>query len=83
MSKRKKMLTAEEIKAAARQIPEDESKPVIDGLQARLEGRPETVDDWEDEWAAELERRIAKVDSGEVTPIPIDEAIARWESLLR
>jgi ArsR family metal-binding transcriptional regulator len=37
----------------------------------------------DDEWAAEVERRIAEVDSGEVTPIPIEEARARWRALLR
>ena len=83
MSKRKKMLTAEEIEIAALRLPEDELGPLLDRLKAKLGGPLETVDEWEDEWAAELERRIAEVDSGEVTPIPIEEAIARWQSLLR
>jgi putative addiction module component (TIGR02574 family) len=83
MSKRKKMLTAEEIETAALQLPEGELRPLVDRLHARLEGPPETVDEWADEWEAELERRIAEVDSGEVTPIPIEEAIAQWQSLLR
>jgi putative addiction module component (TIGR02574 family) len=83
MSKRKKMLTAEEIEIAALRLPEDELGPLLDRLQARLEGQPATGDEWEDEWAAELERRIAEVDSGEVTPIPIEEARAQWRALLR
>jgi putative addiction module component (TIGR02574 family) len=83
MSKRKKMLTAEEIETAALELPENEFESLVDRLIARREGSAATGNEWDGEWAAELERRIAEVDSGEVTPIPIEEAIAQWQSLLR
>jgi putative addiction module component (TIGR02574 family) len=37
----------------------------------------------EEAWAAEIERRIADVESGAVQVIPIDEALAQVRSSLR
>lgn len=77
------MLTAEEIKAAALNLPGDELDALVDDLAALRGGSTGGNGDWEDEWAVELERRIAEVDSGEVTPIPLEEARKRWQALLR
>jgi hypothetical protein len=109
MSRRKRPLTAEEIRAAALELPERELDDLIDALAATRPVRSGAGEQWfreaerrielyrqgkletfdaddvleDDEWAAELERRIAEIDSGEVTPIPIEEAMARWRALLR
>lgn len=103
------MLTAEEIEAAALELPQHElvgliedltsMRPVewvagrawIDEAERRIElyreGKLATFDAddvlEDDEWAAELERRIGEMDSGEVRPIPIEEARAQWRELLR
>ena len=37
----------------------------------------------EDAWAAEVERRIAEVESGAVQVIPIEEALARVRTALK
>jgi len=37
----------------------------------------------EDAWAAEIERRIAEVESGAVQVIPIEEALARVRAALK
>jgi hypothetical protein len=56
-------------------------------IELYRDGKLETFDAYDvledDEWAAEVERRIAEVNSGEVTPIPIEEARAQWRALLR
>lgn len=76
------MLTAEEIKAAALDLPPDEFESLVDDLAVIRGGSTDADADWEDEWAAELQRRIAEIDSGDVTPIPIEEARAQWQALL-
>ncbi|HEX5714749.1 MAG TPA: addiction module protein [Thermoanaerobaculia bacterium] len=49
-----------------------------------MEGESLDVDaEIEEAWAAEVERRIAYVESGAVQVIPIDEALAQVRSSLK
>jgi hypothetical protein len=71
--------------AATRPVRRGAGEAWIQEAERRVElyreGKLETFDADEvledDEWAAELERRIAEVYSGEVMPIPIEEARAQ------
>ncbi|HEX8319405.1 hypothetical protein [Longimicrobium sp.] len=77
--------------AATRPVRRGAGEAWIQEAERRIElyheGKLETFDAADvledDEWAAEVERRIVEVDSGEVTPIPIKEARAQWRALLR
>ncbi len=39
--------------------------------------------DAEDEWAVEIEGRLAKIDAGEAKLVPLDEAVARLSRAAR
>lgn len=78
MSERKKMVTAEEIEEAALELPRRE----LDGLIERLIARLDTPESIQAAWDAEIARRIAEVETGEVVPIPYEEARARWRAQL-
>jgi putative addiction module component (TIGR02574 family) len=65
----------------ALELPEAERAELAAELMASFDGPPDP--DVDDAWAAEIERRAAKVLSGESEGIPWDEARARIEGELR
>ncbi len=79
MSERKKMVTAEEIEEAMLELPTEELHDLLDRVNARMDS-PEAV---RAAWDAEIARRIAEIESGEVKAIPYEEARARWRARLR
>ena len=72
--------TADQLYQAALALPEDE--------RAQLAGRlidslgPDGPSQLHPDWREEIRRRLAQVDSGEVTPVPwADVKRSAWESL--
>ena len=71
--------TVETLEAEALQLSAAERGRLVERLIASLD-----VDSGvEDAWAAEVERRNAQIESGEVTSIPGDEALARLKAEFR
>jgi len=71
-----------EILKAAMELPEDEREKLAEELDQLVHGdfaNPEI----EEAWAAEVERRIDEVDSGQVKTIPWPEARAQVLERLR
>ena len=64
---------------AAQQLPERDRLRLIDALWETVP--PELESPFSDEWAREIERRVAELDAGTATTIPWtqirDEALAR------
>jgi putative addiction module component (TIGR02574 family) len=64
---------------AAQQLPERDRLRLIDALWETVP--PESDAPFSDEWAREIERRVAELDAGTATTIPWtqirDEALAR------
>jgi hypothetical protein len=75
MSKRKKMLTAEEIEIAALRLPEDELSPLVDRLLAQLAAvralSPAVLD--------AAERRLDAIYAGHAPTIAFDDLLAELE----
>jgi len=67
------------LEAEALKLTPDERAPLAQRLLASLDEDAEI----EDAWAAEIERRIAEVESGAVRVIPIAEALARVRAGLK
>lgn len=65
--------------SAAQQLPEQDRLRLIDALWETVP--PEAEAPFSDEWAAEIERRVAELDAGTAKTIPWsqirDEALAR------
>jgi putative addiction module component (TIGR02574 family) len=74
-------LHAEEIESAALQLTRPERARLAARLIASLDGEDEH--DVESAWAAELERRVREVDSGEVQLIPGEQVMERMRLRLR
>jgi putative addiction module component (TIGR02574 family) len=51
----------------------------VDDADDEMDGSTEEV---EKAWALEIERRVAEVDAGLVTPVPFEDALARIEASL-
>jgi len=66
--------TAEKIRAIALQLSEDERAQLAHSLILSLEDG--TDEDWEALWGAELDRRLAKIDSGESSGRPAEDVLA-------
>lgn len=64
-----------EVFEAALALPEDECAELADKLVESLDGA--AAPDAGAAWAAEIERRLARIDAGRATSAPMDEAIAR------
>jgi hypothetical protein len=75
MSKRKKMLTAEEIEIAALQLPEDELGPLVDRLLAQV-AAARTVSP---AVLAAAERRLDAIYAGHAPTIAFDDLLAELE----
>ena len=69
----------EKLEAEALKLKPDERAMLAQRLLASLEDDAEI----EEAWAAEVERRIAEVESGAVQVIPIGEALAHVRAALK
>jgi putative addiction module component (TIGR02574 family) len=68
---------AEKIRAEALQLSETERAQLAHSLILSLEDSAhETDEDWEALWEAELNRRVAKIDSGESPGRPAEDVLA-------
>lgn len=69
----------EVLEAEALQLPPSERALLVEKLIASLDVDPEV----EEAWAAEIERRLAEIDSGAVTPLPGPETLAELKAEFR
>ena len=69
----------EVVEAAALKLSAEERARLADRLLASLSEDAEV----EEAWAAEVERRIAEVESGQAQLVPASEAIARARAALK
>jgi putative addiction module component (TIGR02574 family) len=67
------------LEAQALKLPPSERAHLAERLIASLDEDGEI----EEAWAAEVERRVAEIESGTVQMIPADEAIARARQSLK
>lgn len=72
----------EVLAADALALPERERSELLDRLLASFSGEPLDAA-WEQQWADELDRREALIDSGQSQWIPGDEAPARIRARLK
>jgi len=66
------------LEVEALKLSPEERAQLADHLLASLTGGSEV----DDAWFAEVERRIAKVESGEVALVPVEQAIVRARQAL-
>jgi putative addiction module component (TIGR02574 family) len=71
--------TIAEIEAQALQLSPEDRAHLADTLLASLRSDPKV----DEAWLAEAERRLAELESGLVTPVPVQEAIARARAAIR
>ncbi len=69
------MNTFEEVKSAALALARDERELLW--IDLRLSVEDDKDPDYDEAWAAEIERRIAEMDAGLGQPIPGDEVLSR------
>jgi putative addiction module component (TIGR02574 family) len=62
-------------------LDEDDRAKLAAKLVESLDGDRDA--DAEDAWAAEIERRLAKIDVGQATPLSMDEAVGRLHRAAR
>jgi putative addiction module component (TIGR02574 family) len=67
--------SAPEITEAALALSEEERGTLAEKLVQSLDG--DLDPNAEDAWAAEIERRLARIDAGQASALPMEEAIAR------
>jgi putative addiction module component (TIGR02574 family) len=72
--------SAAEVLEAALALPPDERASVAEKLVASLDG--DVDPDAETEWAAEIERRLARIQVGQAS-ISMDESLARLQPIAR
>lgn len=70
-----------EVFEAALALSDDDRAKLADKLVASLDGDIDA--DAEDAWAAEIERRLAKIDAGQASSLSMNEAIARMHRAAR
>lgn len=75
MSKRKKMLTAEEIEVAALQLPEGELRPLVDRLLEQLAA----VEAISPAVLGAAERRLDAIYAGHAPSVSFDDLLAELE----
>ncbi len=71
--------TVAELFDAALALPEDERAELVDLLAESLEPSPSSL---HPAWKAEIRRRAAELDSGQVKPIPWEEVDRKAQALL-
>lgn len=71
--------TVDDLEAQALRLAPDERVRLADRLLASLSADAEV----DDAWAAEVERRLAELDSGQAEAVPLEEAIARARAAIR
>lgn len=71
------MSDVESVRAAALQLPSEDRAALAAELIRSLDEAEELTDDVEAAWAEEIQRRLAEVDAGLVTPVPWTEARQR------
>jgi putative addiction module component (TIGR02574 family) len=67
------------LEAEALKLPPEERVLLADHLLASLGGTPDGV---EEVWAAEVERRLAEVEAGQVELVPLQQALQRARQAL-
>lgn len=70
-----------EVFEAALALPDEDRAKLAEKLIASLDGAPAPAA--EIAWAAAIERRLARIDAGRATAIPMDEALARLRPGIR
>jgi putative addiction module component (TIGR02574 family) len=70
-----------EVFEAALALSNDDRAKLADKLVESLDG--DLDPDAETAWAAEIERRLAKIDAGQASSLSMDEAIARLHRAAR
>jgi len=70
-----------EVFEAALALPDDDRAKLADKLVESLDG--DCDPDAGTAWAAEIERRLAKIDAGQASSLSIDEALARMHRAAR
>ena len=73
-------MALESVLQQALALPADERSELVEALLRSLEsvdeGEDETSPEWNDAWAAELNRRAKEIDEGRARLIPHDEVFA-------
>jgi putative addiction module component (TIGR02574 family) len=70
-----------EVFEAALALSDDDRAKLADKLVASLDGDIDA--DAEAAWAAEIERRLAKIDAGQASSLSMNEAVARMHRAAR
>ena len=73
--------TAEELAQRAKRLSPDEREWLVDALLESLNA-PATAE-LDAAWAAEIERRLAAYDRGDVTTIPVEEVFAKARAIAK
>jgi putative addiction module component (TIGR02574 family) len=73
--------TAAELAHLGRQLPQEERERLVDELLESL--NEPAARELDDAWAAEIERRLAACESGEVQSLSADEVFAKARALAR
>ena len=73
---RKPPMSIDELEAAALLLPEDQR----DELVARLQGRMPTEEEVDEAWRAEVRRRIALINAGDVEWVDEEEIFAELDA---
>ena len=73
--------SAPEVFDAALALPEDDRAKLAEKLVESLDG--DVSADAEDAWAAEIERRLARIDAGQARLLSMEDAVARLHRAAR
>jgi putative addiction module component (TIGR02574 family) len=73
--------TAAELAQRGKQLPPDERERLVDALLESL--NEPAVSELDAAWSAEIERRLAAYDRGEVTALPAEEVFARARAVAK
>jgi putative addiction module component (TIGR02574 family) len=76
---RKPPMSIDEIEAVLVELPEEQLDDLIDRVAVRRGFSPENDQDWN----AEIARRVAEYDRGEVEGIPMEETLAKLRAMLK
>ncbi|HWN71982.1 MAG TPA: addiction module protein [Haliangium sp.] len=71
------MSDVEALRAAVLRLPDEARAALAADLIRSLDEAADVADDVEAAWAEEIQRRLAEVDAGLVTPVPWPEARQR------
>lgn len=62
-------------------LDESDRAKLVVSLVESLDGPPDPG--LEEEWAAEIQRRLARIEAGQATMIPMEDALARFHRAAR